>query len=86
LLLGPLVRALDGQIGTVPVDVFFVGADPVEPDIVVILPGSRAVGGGRGVQGPPDLLVEVLSFSNHAHDLLTKRALYARRYSRILDR
>lgn len=78
LMLGPLVRTLGGQIGGTPVDVFFAGADPVEPDLLVILPGSRAVGGGRGVQGPPDLLIEVLSPSNRGHDLLTKRALYGR--------
>jgi Uma2 family endonuclease len=30
------------------------------------------------VEEPPDLLIEVLSPSNRGHDLLTKRALYAR--------
>ena len=78
LLLAPLVRALGGQIVTSPLDVFFQGADPVDPDLVVILPGSRAVGGGRGVEGAPDLLIEVLSPSNRPHDLVTKRALYGR--------
>jgi Uma2 family endonuclease len=78
LLLGPVVRSLGGKIVPAPLDVFFSGADPVEPDLVAILPGSRATGRGRGVEGPPDLVVEVLSPSNRAHDLLTKRALYAR--------
>lgn len=78
LLLGPLVRSLGGTFATAPVDAFFFGADPVQPDILAILPGSRASGGGRGVQGPPDLVIEVLSPSNCAHDLLTKRALYGR--------
>ena len=32
----------------------------------------------RGIEGPPDLLVEVLSPSNRGDDLLKKRALYAR--------
>lgn len=77
-LLLPVVSATGGRLRTAPLDVFFPGADPVEPDILVILPGSRAVGGGRGVQGPPDLLIEVLNPSNRGHDLLTKRALYAR--------
>jgi Uma2 family endonuclease len=78
LLLAPVVQSFGGQIVTAPLDTFFQGADPVQPDILVILPGSRAVGGGRGVQGPPDLLIEVLSPSNRAHDVLTKRSLYAR--------
>lgn len=78
LLLAPLVRALGGEIVPAPLDVFFPGADPVEPDIVVILPGSQAVGGGRGVEGAPDLLIEVLSPSNRPYDLLAKRALYGR--------
>jgi Uma2 family endonuclease len=78
LLLAPLIRALGGRLVTAPLDVFFPGADPVQPDILAILPGSRAVGGGRGVQGPPDLVIEVLGPSNRGHDLLTKRALYGR--------
>ena len=78
LLLAPVVQALGGRVLTAPLDVFFEGADPVQPDIVVLLPESGAMGEGRGVEGPPDLLVEVLSPSNRGHDLLTKRALYAR--------
>jgi Uma2 family endonuclease len=77
-LLGPIVRALRGMILVAPVDVFMAGADPVEPDIVVLLPGSAARLVRRGVEGPPDLLVEVLSPSTRGRDLLTKRALYAR--------
>lgn len=78
LMLAPVIQSLGGLLRTAPLDTFFQGADPVQPDILVILPGSRAVGGGRGVQGPPDLLIEVLSPSNRGHDVLTKRSLYAR--------
>jgi Uma2 family endonuclease len=78
LLLGPVVQSHGGRLTTAPADVFFEGADPVQPDIFAMLPGARAVGGGRGVQGPPDLVIEVLSPSNRGHDLLTKRALYGR--------
>jgi Uma2 family endonuclease len=78
LLLGPTIERLRGWLVSAPVDVFFEGADPVEPDIVVFLPESQAHPVQRGVEGPPDLLIEVLSPSNRRHDLLTKRALYAR--------
>ena len=72
----PFVRSLGGQLVTAPLDVFFPRADPVQPDILAILPGSRAIGGGRGVEGPPDLVIEVVSPGHRVHDLLTKRALY----------
>jgi Uma2 family endonuclease len=77
-LLGPVIDVLRGWLLTAPLDVFFLGADPVQPDIVVLLPDSSAILAVRGIEGPPDLLVEVLSPSNRGHDLLTKRALYAR--------
>lgn len=77
-LLIPLLMRLKGRWLTAPLDVFFVGANPVQPDIIVLLPDGQAQIVTRGIEGPPDLLVEVLSPSHRGHDLLTKRALYAR--------
>lgn len=77
-LLLPLVRGLRGTLLTAALDVFFAGADPVQPDLVAFFPGGRARLVDRGVEGPPDLLIEVLSPSNRAHDTVRKRALYAR--------
>jgi len=76
-LLLPLVKRLGGRLLTAPLDVFFAGADPVQPDLVVFFPDGRARLVRRGVEGPPDLLIEVLSPSNRAHDQVRKRALYA---------
>src|SRR5215211_6414758 len=38
-LLLPIVSAAGGRLFTAPLDVFFEGANPVQPDVVVILPG-----------------------------------------------
>jgi len=77
-MLIPLLTSLGGRWLTAPLDVFFAGANPVQPDIVVILPGWSGALPLRGPEGAPDLLIEVLSPSNRTHDLLTKRALYGR--------
>ena len=74
----PLVAELDGQLATAPIDVFFPGANPVQPDILLMLSGGPARIVPRGIEGAPDLIIEVLSSSNRGHDLLTKRSLYAR--------
>jgi Uma2 family endonuclease len=77
-MLIPLVTRLGGRWFTAPLGVFFQGASPVQPDILVLLPDWSGNLTQRGIEGAPDLLVEVLSPSNRGHDLLTKRALYAR--------
>jgi Uma2 family endonuclease len=75
-LLGPVIQRLQGRLFPSPLDVFFPGADPVQPDILVLLPGWRGTLEQRGPQGAPDMAIEILSPSNRNHDLLTKRALY----------
>jgi Uma2 family endonuclease len=77
-LLLPIVARLRGQLFTAPLDVFVPGGDPVQPDILLLLPASPARVEMRGVVGAPDLIVEIVSPSNRGRDLLLKRALYAR--------
>ena len=50
----------------------------MQPDIIVTLPGWPGEVRRRGLEGAPDLLIEVLSPSSRGHDTLTKRALYSR--------
>jgi len=77
-LLALLVEARGGTLRFAPLDVFFQGADPVQPDVVVLLPGGAARPSARGVEGPPDLLIEVIGPSTRGRDLKVKPALYAR--------
>lgn len=77
-LLRPLIEALRGWLLAAPLDVFLPGGDVVQPDIVVLVPDGTARLIGRGVDGPPDLAIEVLSPSNRDHDAQTKRNLYSR--------
>ncbi len=74
----PRAKSAGAEMLTAPLDVFFEGADPVQPDILVILEDGKARFAKRGVEGPPDLLIEVISPFNRVHDVFTKRALYAR--------
>ena len=78
LLIGPVARASGGEFYSAVVDVFFRGANPVEPDMVGVMPETAVRQVMRGVEGAPDLVIEVLSPSNRTHDVLTKRELYRR--------
>ncbi len=77
-MLIPLADNLGGQWLTAPLDVFIPGGDPVQPDLLLMLPDGAARAAMRGVEGPPDLVIEVVTPTNRVHDILTKRALYGR--------
>lgn len=59
-------------------DLILPGETAVEPDLMFVSGARRSVITTRGCEGPPDLVVEVLSPSNPRHDLERKRELYAR--------
>ena len=59
-------------------DLILPGETVVEPDLMFVSAARRRIITTRGCEGPPDLVVEVLSPSNPRHDLERKRELYAR--------
>ena len=77
-LLHPLARRIGAYLHTAPQDVFLPDADPVQPDLFLLLEDQQGLITKRGVEGPPALVIEVLSPSNPEHDRIRKRALYAR--------
>jgi Uma2 family endonuclease len=77
-LLLAAVDAIGGTLVPGPVDVFMPGADPVEPDLLLLTPDNLHLQSVRGIEGPPDIVVEILSPSNPRHDRVRKRSVYAR--------
>lgn len=57
-----------GRVLAGPIDVLFTEGDYVEPDLVFVAHHRVSLLSDRGVEGPPDLVVEVLSPSTEARD------------------
>ncbi|MBF0488034.1 MAG: Uma2 family endonuclease [Nitrospirae bacterium] len=68
----------DGYLVTAPTDVVLSDENVVQPDILYIAKDRRAIIKERGVFGPPDLVVEIISPSSHYRDVHVKKALYER--------
>lgn len=78
-LIWPFVR--DNRLGQVyfaPVDVILSDEDVVQPDLLFVAQSRRGIISERGCEGPPDLVVEVLSPSTQGRDRELKRKVYAR--------
>jgi Uma2 family endonuclease len=66
-----------GEVLYAPVDVLFGEGDYLEPDMVVLLNEHRHYRTRRGIEGPPDLVIEILSPSTASQDRGIKRERYA---------
>jgi Uma2 family endonuclease len=68
-----------GELFVAPFDVVFGPNDVVEPDLVFIASDRGRVPGKQNkFEGPPDLVVEVISPTSRRIDFVKKMALYAR--------
>lgn len=67
------------QLGTVffaPVDVYLNRKNAFQPDIFFILNKSEDIIKDRGIEGSPDLIIEILSKGNEKYDLTEKKTVY----------
>ncbi len=77
-LLYPAVRARQGRVFVAPLDVILDDTTVVQPDVVFLDVDRLTAITSRGIEGPPTLVVEVLSPATATMDRRTKRQLYAR--------
>jgi Uma2 family endonuclease len=67
-----------GEVFFAPLDVILSETTVVQPDLVYIDGAHRRAVSSRGIEGPPTLVVEILSPSTATIDRVTKPHLYAR--------
>jgi len=61
-----------------PVDLILADTTVVQPDLVLLRAGRRDLVSDRGIEAPPDLVVEILSPSTSGRDRHRKTGVYAR--------
>ena len=67
-----------GEVFIAPLDVLLSPYDIVEPDLFVVTGDQTGILTEKNVQGPPALVIEVLSKSTRKRDAQTKRRLFER--------
>lgn len=67
-----------GEVFPGPVDVILAEGDYLEPDLVFVRSGRAGMVSDRGIEGAPDLVVEIASPSTAARDRGIKRDRYRR--------
>jgi len=73
-----IIEAGKGEVIYAPVDLYLDEENVYQPDIMVVLKGSKAKITRKGVYGPPDVVVEILSPSTAYYDLTQKKDVYER--------
>lgn len=67
-----------GRVFAAPLDLLLPGTRPAQPDVMVVINHKLHLITERGIEGPPDLVVEIASPGTRTHDRGTKLTAYAR--------
>ena len=67
-----------GQLFPAPMDVVLSDLDVVQPDLLFISSAKTAIVTEKNIQGPPDLVIEIISQTSRKTDETVKRKLYER--------
>lgn len=78
MLIEGLERPGKGEVCFPPFDVVLSEHNVVQPDLLFIARDRQGIVGEANVQGPPDLVVEIISKSSKRWDRVIKRRVYAR--------
>lgn len=67
-----------GEVFAAPLDVILSDTYIVQPDVLFVSEDRSSIITERGIEGAPDLIIEVLSEGNRRYDEVRKRQLYER--------
>lgn len=67
-----------GLVFSAPFDVVLTDNNVVQPDIIFVSNKNRDIVTEKNIQGPPDLVIEILSSGTRERDILFKKTLYAK--------
>ncbi|EIQ01374.1 hypothetical protein OpiT1DRAFT_05950 [Opitutaceae bacterium TAV1] len=73
-----LLRNPLGKLRFAPVDVYLSDLNAYQPDLLFIRKENLGIVKDHGIEGAPDLVIEILSPATAKYDLGPKRAVYAR--------
>ncbi len=73
------VRERDlGEVFYAPIDVYLQETETYQPDIIFISKDRLEIIGEKKIEGPPDLVIEILSEATAYYDLRHKKKVYER--------
>ncbi|MEY2429067.1 MAG: hypothetical protein QOJ40_1952 [Verrucomicrobiota bacterium] len=78
LILQFLEKKNIGEVFIAPLDVFLSEINVYQPDVIFVSRQRRSIIAAHGIEGPPDLAVEILSAGTARLDKGSKRKIYAR--------